>query len=98
VWLPHSGLIHTGCSLAVMAGLVPAIYVVTCCISDKTWMPATSAGMTAKPLRSPQESRVPGNPEQDEIGACGVVPVVKGGDGAPHRAVRVTPLPEIPGR
>jgi hypothetical protein len=30
----------------VMAGLVPAIHVFVCYIGSKTWMPATSAGMT----------------------------------------------------
>jgi hypothetical protein len=29
-----------------MAGLVPAIHVLPICASVKTWMPATSAGMT----------------------------------------------------
>jgi hypothetical protein len=31
----------------VMAGLVPAIYVLLLCYRRKTWMPATSAGMTS---------------------------------------------------
>jgi hypothetical protein len=33
---------------SVMAGLVPAIHVFLCVTALKTWMPATSAGMTKK--------------------------------------------------
>jgi hypothetical protein len=38
--------------LHVMAGLVPAIHVFLCCRApeSKTWMPATSAGMTTERL------------------------------------------------
>jgi hypothetical protein len=34
----------------VMAGLVPAIYVFLCADVLKTWMPATSAGMTDRSI------------------------------------------------
>ena len=34
--------------LSVMAGLVPAIHVFDAATYNKTWMPATSAGMTKK--------------------------------------------------
>jgi len=36
----------------VMAGLVPAIHVFDVCMAVKTWMPATSAGMTASVERN----------------------------------------------
>jgi hypothetical protein len=36
---------------AVMAELVPAIHVFAAIVSNKTWMPATSAGMTLGSLR-----------------------------------------------
>src|SRR5712671_499092 len=35
-----------------MAGLVPAIHVFLACPAIKTWMPATSAGMTSEPALS----------------------------------------------
>src|SRR5262249_48374968 len=48
----------------VMAGLVPAIHVfLACCVAVKTWMPATSAGMTF-----PVSSKVPGERALDGVG------------------------------
>jgi hypothetical protein len=54
-----SDSIHRDCSrvgfallsppyVAVMAALVPAIHVLAAVESNKTWMPATSAGMTVR--------------------------------------------------
>jgi hypothetical protein len=40
-------MVFLTCLSAVMAGLVPAIYVLLGAIAVKAWMPATSAGMTS---------------------------------------------------
>jgi len=49
---------------SVMAGLVPAIHALDCKLG-KTWMPATSAGMTMERYMAPK--RFPSVPAQTEI-------------------------------
>jgi hypothetical protein len=42
-----------------MAGLVPAIYVFGRKRKDKTWMPATSAGMTREQILTAETKKAP---------------------------------------
>ncbi len=44
--MPGKGTALKGRLYSVMAGLVPAIHDLLFCLPQKTWMPATSAGMT----------------------------------------------------